>query len=522
MKHPRLLRFKPRRRATRDTSKLPALRALSLATCNSSLAPCTLPLAACNSSLEPCALQLETVSYDEHLLERSCTQWQFGDWQSLAKISRQILQHHPDRGKLALFTAAGLLQTDEHDQAKEFVRLALDWGMTKKQVCQILVAGVHNSLGRAAALGGQEERAYQHFERAVAVNSFGGGDSRLLAEARAGRQLQQISAPVHPTEGEPVAIDFTSEHQILNVLYEKFGCEYLVSSKTQIKKGLANKGIYLYTAKKKYSSFEKAPKTIQVIEKIITDKYNNEADFYRITMQKAWGRKEGLPEVFNITSHKNCTSIFMEYIPNVGCLVNNSNGVNLDKLTNAIVDSVLFINNVKKTNNAKSLPKYYFQKISESSEFQYLRNNFQLDIVDFEWLDDAVKDIKKYPIVYSHNDLKFENMAFKENDNSHYNLLDFGLIGFNIAGAEFHNFLRNSVDDYFQEKLFHRLIDVYAQKGKFKKNNLYISCAYYALVRLMWRVKYEHEHKKYQDVKKYINNLYSLLKISKQYCSICA
>ena len=188
MKHPRLIRFKPRRRATRDTSKLPALRALSLATCNSSLAPCNLSLATCNSSLEPCALQLETVPYDEHLLERSCTQWQFGDWQSLAKISRQILQHHPDRGKLALFTAAGLLQTDEHERAKEFVRLALNWGVTKKQVCQILVAGVHNSLGRVAALGGQEERAYQHFERAVAIGTPG-SDSRAFSRVRLLDQL---------------------------------------------------------------------------------------------------------------------------------------------------------------------------------------------------------------------------------------------------------------------------------------------------------------------------------------------
>ncbi|MDY0275048.1 MAG: FkbM family methyltransferase [Desulfomicrobium sp.] len=163
---------------------MPALRALSLA-------PCNLPLAASNSSLEPCALQLETVPYDEHLLERSCTQWQFGDWQSLAKISRQTLQHHPDRGKLALFTAAGLLQTDEHERAKEFVRLALNWGVTKKQVCQILVAGVHNSLGRVAALGGQEERAYQHFERAVGAG-FPGSDKELISQARMDLQYNQL------------------------------------------------------------------------------------------------------------------------------------------------------------------------------------------------------------------------------------------------------------------------------------------------------------------------------------------
>ncbi|ADH86530.1 hypothetical protein [Desulfurivibrio alkaliphilus] len=50
------------------------------------------------------------VPYDETLLERSRTQWQFGDWQSLAQINRDRLQHHPDRAKPALPAAPGHLQ----------------------------------------------------------------------------------------------------------------------------------------------------------------------------------------------------------------------------------------------------------------------------------------------------------------------------------------------------------------------------------------------------------------------------
>ena len=37
------------------------------------------------------------VPYDETLLERSRTQWQFGDWESLTLLARDTLQHHPDR-----------------------------------------------------------------------------------------------------------------------------------------------------------------------------------------------------------------------------------------------------------------------------------------------------------------------------------------------------------------------------------------------------------------------------------------
>jgi hypothetical protein len=71
------------------------------------------------------------VPYDENLLEKSRTQWQFGDWESLSGLGRETLQHHPDRAKLALLAATGHLQTDNPTQAKLFIRLAQDWGVSK-------------------------------------------------------------------------------------------------------------------------------------------------------------------------------------------------------------------------------------------------------------------------------------------------------------------------------------------------------------------------------------------------------
>jgi 2-polyprenyl-3-methyl-5-hydroxy-6-metoxy-1,4-benzoquinol methylase len=131
------------------------------------------------------------VPYDENLLERARTQWQFGDWESLAKINRDTLQHHPDRAKLALLAAAGKLQTDNNNDAKQFIRLAQDWGINKKLISQILTAGVHNSLGRAAALGNQQQRALQHFESAITIGTPG-SDAKLLTQARTGEQLSQL------------------------------------------------------------------------------------------------------------------------------------------------------------------------------------------------------------------------------------------------------------------------------------------------------------------------------------------
>lgn len=131
------------------------------------------------------------VPYDENLLERARTQWQFGDWQSLARLERDTLQHHPERARLALLAAAGHLQTDNPAAARQFIRLARDWGCSKKLLTQVLVAGVHNSLGRAAAIVGQEPRARQHFETAIVIGTPG-SDARLLTRARIDEQHAQL------------------------------------------------------------------------------------------------------------------------------------------------------------------------------------------------------------------------------------------------------------------------------------------------------------------------------------------
>lgn len=131
------------------------------------------------------------VPYDENLLERSRTQWQFGDWHSLAKLDREKLKHHPDRAKLALLAAAGHLQTGNPNAARPFVRLAQDWGCSKKLVSQLLVAGLHNSLGRAALANGQDERARRHFEDAIRV-ALPKADNKLFSEARAVREAAKL------------------------------------------------------------------------------------------------------------------------------------------------------------------------------------------------------------------------------------------------------------------------------------------------------------------------------------------
>jgi hypothetical protein len=133
----------------------------------------------------------EFVAYNENLLERSRTQWQFGDWESLAKLERNTLQHHPDRAKLALLAAAGYIQLGDSNAARQFTRLAQDWGCSKKLISQLLISGVHNTLGRAAVVSGQQPRALKHFENAIAIGTPG-SEVRLITPVRLNNQLNQL------------------------------------------------------------------------------------------------------------------------------------------------------------------------------------------------------------------------------------------------------------------------------------------------------------------------------------------
>jgi len=133
------------------------------------------------------------VAFDENLLEKARAQWQFGDWQSLTKISRETLQHHPDRAKLAILVAAAHGQIGQKDKLQQFVQFAQAWGCSRKLISQVLISGVQNSLGRAALLSNQHDRARIYFEQSVQT-AMPGTDVRLLSDARQQYQEGLIQA----------------------------------------------------------------------------------------------------------------------------------------------------------------------------------------------------------------------------------------------------------------------------------------------------------------------------------------
>lgn len=150
------------------------------------------------------------VPYDENLLERTRTQWRQGDWGNIVHLDMNAIEHHPERAKLGLIVASAWLQQGDDAAARHYLRHALDWGCDKKLAAQLLVAGVHNSLGRAAAINGEEARMDHHFRGAVAGSgaqtdriSLGRRQAELLrlppprGELQGALSLAERAAPVH-------------------------------------------------------------------------------------------------------------------------------------------------------------------------------------------------------------------------------------------------------------------------------------------------------------------------------------
>lgn len=146
---------------------------------------------------QPAQGEVVPIPHDPYLLERARTQWQFGDWHALTQLAQQPLEHHPDRAMLVLLAAAGFMQLGDMAQARDHLRQSEAWGQKARLIRQVMISGMHNSLGRASVLAGQPERAQRHFEGAIATG-MPGSDITLLGRARTGMQQEQLGISEAP------------------------------------------------------------------------------------------------------------------------------------------------------------------------------------------------------------------------------------------------------------------------------------------------------------------------------------
>ena len=110
-------------------------------------------------------------------------------WQ---RIDRGDVEMHPQRASLALMVATAHQALGQSAQTRVFVGLARQWGCEPQLIARALIAGVHNTLGRAvAAAGRQRSHALQHFADAIAAGG-GAGSGEVALQDRVRRQLANM------------------------------------------------------------------------------------------------------------------------------------------------------------------------------------------------------------------------------------------------------------------------------------------------------------------------------------------
>lgn len=149
--------------------------------------------------------ELFATSYDEGLLDQAKFLWAQGEWFRLIALDISDLEPNPDRAKLCLVVACAHLQLAQSKEARVYLDHALRWGCDKNLLSQLLVSGVHNTLGRAAAASGNLEKLNLHFREAV--QGLGNGSAIAhLAQKRCENELSQIANALPVLTNDEVAI----------------------------------------------------------------------------------------------------------------------------------------------------------------------------------------------------------------------------------------------------------------------------------------------------------------------------
>lgn len=136
-------------------------------------------------------------AYDEGLVDRLRQQWRQGDWDAMVEVPMEQLENHPLRAKLAVLVASAWQAQGKFGQTRQLIQLARQWGADEDLLARVLLAGVHNTLGRAAAAGGRmRDQALFHF-RAALQPAGAVAAGRMGLQMRVRQELASMGLPAH-------------------------------------------------------------------------------------------------------------------------------------------------------------------------------------------------------------------------------------------------------------------------------------------------------------------------------------
>lgn len=132
-----------------------------------------------------------TQSGDDSFIRQLWSKWEYGDWEFLKNIDFGTVENDCDCAIITILSAAGYSQHGNFDIASDLFRFAAKSEASKTTIAQVIISGVYNSLGRAAAALYQSDRAVKNFETAVKFIAAS-SDLSFDAQHRVEKQFQDL------------------------------------------------------------------------------------------------------------------------------------------------------------------------------------------------------------------------------------------------------------------------------------------------------------------------------------------
>lgn len=167
-------------------------------------------------------------NHDRLTLGRAVTQWQFGDWESIASINITEVQEVAIRAKVALLMAAAHQQLGDVDKTKEYFNLARYLGCSREQCLQMMISGVYNILGCATSIiDKRSEHVCELFSKSIQIASPY-SDAELITGMRASKLLskdtyQDVKNAVTPEDVIILVLTCTKNVHKLDFIRSTYG-----------------------------------------------------------------------------------------------------------------------------------------------------------------------------------------------------------------------------------------------------------------------------------------------------------
>lgn len=108
--------------------------------------------------------------------------WYFGEWQALIEMDIEAFDSKCEVAELYAMKASAYQQLDDLVESKKYYILASELGCSNELISKLLIAGIHNSLGKISALVQDSEKVEYHFMAAVSIED--NSDHEKLAKPK--------------------------------------------------------------------------------------------------------------------------------------------------------------------------------------------------------------------------------------------------------------------------------------------------------------------------------------------------